>query len=291
MEMHQLRYFARVAELGNITRAAEACFVSQPSLSQQLAKLETELGQPLFERLGRGIRLTEAGRVFRDYAEQILRLTDDAKQRVADDDSTGRLTLGAIPTIAPYLLPRLLVGFSRECPKAKLEIVEETTGEILKRLNRGELDLALVALPVNEPQLAAETLFVEELVAVMPPDHRLAGTETLTVDDLRDEPFVLLNETHCLTGTTLSFCRRHAVSPIVTGQMQQLSTVLELVRLGQGISVVPEMAAKTVGGGLICRRFTSERPTRTVGVVRAKMRFQTKLFQRFVRFVRQEVGE
>ena len=288
--MHQLRYFVRVAELGNITRAAEACFVSQPSLSQQLAKLERELGQPMFERLGRGIRLTEAGRVFRDYAEQILRLTEDARQSVVDDENSGRLILGAIPTIAPYLLPRLLVAFSRECPAAELEIVEETTGGILKRIARGELDLALVALPVSEPQLVSEALFTEDLFAVMPEGHRLATLDPLTIDDLLPEPFVLLNETHCLTGTTMSFCQRNAASPIVTGQMQQLSTVLELVRLGQGISIVPQMALAGMGPGLLGRRFSPDRPTRTIGLVRAKSRFRTKLFERFVRFVKREVG-
>ena len=117
MEMHQLRYFAKVADLGNVTRAAEACFVSQPSLSQQLAKLERELGQPLFERLGRGVRLTEAGRLFKRYCDQILSLTEDARTRVADDPDSGRIVLAAIPTVAPYFLPGVLTRFAKLAPR------------------------------------------------------------------------------------------------------------------------------------------------------------------------------
>ena len=158
MEMHQLRYFARVADLGNVTRAAEACHVSQPSLSQQISKLERELGQPLFERLGRGVRLTEAGKMFKRYSDQILSLTEDARTRVTDDPDSGRITLAAIPTIAPYYLPSLRTRFAKEAPKARVEIVEETTVNILRLLAEGEIDLAVLALPIQADHVHTKTL-------------------------------------------------------------------------------------------------------------------------------------
>src|SRR5688500_7354435 len=162
MAIHQLRYFTKVAELGNFTRAAEACFVSQPSLSQQIIKLEQELGQPLFERLGRTVRLTEAGKILKPRADQVLALLDDAKARITDDPAGGRLSIAAIPTVAPYFLPHVLQEFSNEHPRAHLEVIEEVTRDALHRCHAGEVDLALVALPVAGEHLHVEPLFREE---------------------------------------------------------------------------------------------------------------------------------
>jgi len=286
MEMHQLRYFAKTAELGNVTRAAEACSVSQPSLSQQIAKLERELGQPLFERLGRGVRLTEAGKLFKKYSDQILSLTEDARTRVTDDPDSGRIVLGAIPTVAPYFLPGLLTRFSKECPKARIEIIEETTSNLLRLMSEGEVDLAILALPVQGEHVQTKKLFTEELLAVVPKGHRLAEKPRLGVKDLATEPFVLLNEAHCLTGTAMSFCTRHAVSPVVTAKSHQLLTVLELVRLGQGVSLIPAMAIpKTKAGDVEYRALTGDKPSRTIALAWNRMRYQTQLFKRFVQFV------
>ncbi len=286
MEMHQLRYFAKVADLGNVTRAAEACHVSQPSLSQQIAKLERELGQPLFERLGRGVRLTEAGKLFKRYSDQILSLTEDARTRVADDRDSGRIILAAIPTIAPYFLPRVLTRFARECPKASVEIVEETTANILRLLAEGDVDLAILALPVQAEYVHTKTLFTEELLAVLPSHHPLTRKPKVSLKDLVLEPFVVLNEAHCLTGTTMSFCARHAASPLVTARSHQLLTVLELVRLGQGVSLIPAMAApKGRDEGREYRSLSGDRPSRTIALAWNRMRYQTQLFKRFVAFV------
>ncbi|MBX7185297.1 MAG: LysR family transcriptional regulator [Vicinamibacteria bacterium] len=286
MEMHQLRYFAKVADLGNVTRAAEACHVSQPSLSQQIAKLERELGQPLFERLGRGVRLTEAGRMFKRYSDQILSLTEDARTRVSDEPDSGRITVAAIPTIAPYYLPGILTRFGKECPRARVEIVEETTGNILRLLAEGDVDLAILALPIQAEHVHTRTLFTEELLAVVPADHPLAKKPRVGLKDLVLEPFVVLNEAHCLTGATMSFCARHSASPLVTAKSHQLLTVLELVRLGQGVSLIPAMAVpKGRDDGREYRSLTGDKPTRTIALAWNRMRYQTQLFKRFVEFV------
>ena len=286
MEMHQLRYFAKVADLGNVTRAAEACHVSQPSLSQQIAKLERELGQPLFERLGRGVRLTDAGTLFKRYCDQILSLTEDARTRVADDPDSGRIVLAAIPTVAPYFLPRVLTRFAQECPKARIEIVEDTTANIVRQLADGDIEMAIVALPLRADHVHTQPLFTEELVAVLPTDHPLAKKPRLGLKDLAAEPFVILNEAHCLTGNTMSFCARHSLTPLVTGRSHQLLTVLELVRLGHGVSLIPAMAVpKGTDKGRVYRTLSGDKPTRTIAVAWNRMRYQTQLFKRFVEFL------
>lgn len=283
--MHQLRYFAKVADLGNVTRAAEACHVSQPSLSQQIAKLERELGQPLFERLGRGVRLTEAGKLFKRYSDQILSLTEDARTRVSDEPDSGRITLAAIPTVAPYYLPGILTRFAKECPRARVEIVEETTNNILRLLAEGDVDLAIVALPIQAEHVHTRTLFTEELLAVLPSRHPLAAKAKVGLKDLVLEPFVVLNEAHCLTGNTMSFCARHSASPLVTAKSHQLLTVLELVRLGQGVSLVPAMAVpKGRDEGRVYRSLAGDKPTRTIALAWNRMRYQTQLFKRFWSF-------
>ena len=284
--MHQLRYFAKVADLENVTRAAEACHVSQPSLSQQIAKLERELGQPLFERLGRGVRLTEAGQMFKRYSDQILSLTEDARTRVTDDRDSGRITLAAIPTIAPYYLPGVLTRFAKEAPRVQVEIVEETTANILRLLAEGAIDLAILALPIQAEHVYTKTLFTEELFAVLPSGHPLTKKPRVGLKDLVLEPFVVLNEAHCLTGATMSFCARHSASPLITARSHQLLTVLELVRLGQGVSLIPAMAVpKGRDAGREYRSLAGDKPSRTIALAWNRMRYQTQIFKRFVEFI------
>jgi LysR family transcriptional regulator, hydrogen peroxide-inducible genes activator len=290
MELQQIRYFVKLAELGNFTRAAEACGVSQPSLSQQVSKLELELGQPLIERLGRGSRLTGAGVRFKERADQILRLVDDAANSVIDEPNAGHITLAGIPTIAPFFLPAILDKLARECPRAQITIREETTQETLHLLGEGAIDLAVLAMPIKQENLHVETIFTEELKVVMAPSHPLAQKPKLSFKDLTGEPFVLLHEAHCLTGTTLAFCQRHAFSPLVTARIHQLTMVQELVRLGHGISMIPEMAARADSSpARVYRSLTGDKPTRTIALAWNRMRFQTKLFVNVVERLRAAV--
>lgn len=281
MEFHQLLYFVKLAQLGNFTRAAEACQVSQPTLSQQIAKLEHELGRPLFERLGRGARLTDGGRVFKERADQILNLVDDARASVAKDAEAGRLIVAAIPTVAPYLLPKVLVKFAAENPGARIDVREYPTTEILERITAGEIDLAVLALPVPDEALHVETLLTEELLLALPAGHPLVAKTRIRFKDLADSPFVLLHDAHCLAGETKQYCARHALAPVTTAQLHQLSTVLELVRLGHGVSFVPKMAVSQ-DPGLVFRSLGGDRPTRTLATVWSKQRYRSPLFDRFV---------
>lgn len=287
MEMHQLRYFTKIADLGNFTHAARACHVSQPSLSFQIAKLERELGQPLFERQTRGAKLTEAGLRFKERVDQILRMVEDAGACVKDDADAGNLVIAAIPTIAPFLLPGILAQFARKHPRAQLEVIEETTDKILKLCAEGEVDIALLALPIEQNTLELQPLFVEELQAVLPKGHALARKKRLTLDELALQPFVLLHEAHCLTDQTRGFCSRHLFAPIATARTHQLTTVQELVRLGLGISLIPAMAAKMDHDpGRVYRRFSGAIPTRTIAVGWNRLRYQSKLFKTFVAFLK-----
>lgn len=283
MELQQLRYFAKAAELSNFSRAAEACLVSQPSLSQQIIKLEHELGQPLFERLGRHVRLTDAGHLLKERVDQVMAILDDAKSRISDDPDAGRLTIAAIPSIAPYYIPAVLEGFRRSAPQVQIEVVEDVTQVSLRRLHDGEVDLAILALPISGSNLHVEPLFSEELLVVLPMSHPLADKTRLSLKDLSDEPFLLLNDSHCLTANALSFCERKKFQPLITSRISQLTTLQELVGLGHGISLIPQMARELdVNPTRVYRSLSGDKPTRTIAMVWHKQRFQSRVFQRFI---------
>ncbi|MCA9113130.1 MAG: LysR family transcriptional regulator, partial [Planctomycetaceae bacterium] len=208
MELDQLRYFLKVAERGNFTRAAEELMISQPALSRSIQRLERELAQPVFERRTRSVLLTDAGTLLQARAQQVLTILEDTKAEITDDGESGRIRVGAIPTIAPYFLPEILRQFSAAHPKATVTVQENTTDKLLKNCTQGELDLAIVALPIPAKYLEVEELFEEELLLVLPPDHPLADKSRIRVRDVELYPFVLLDEAHCLSDNIVSFCRQ-----------------------------------------------------------------------------------
>lgn len=286
MELNQLRYFLEVARQQTFTAAAHELGLTQPALSRAVARLEQELGQPLFERQTRRVVLSDAGRQFQPRAQQILTLVEDARAEVTDDGRTGRVRVGAIPTVAPYFLPNLLRQFRDRHPAAQIIACEETTDRLLQRIRDGELDLAILAQPVTAPYLAVEPLFEEELLLVLPKGHPYARRSRLTLADLRDTPFILLDETHCLSGTVVALCRQRAFQPVSIERTSQLATVNELVALGHGISLIPQMARTADASRLRCyRSLTAPRPTRTLVLVSNPDRFHSRLVQQF----RQEV--
>jgi LysR family hydrogen peroxide-inducible transcriptional activator len=277
MELHQLRYFVAVAELGHFTRAAERCFVSQPSLSQQILKLERELKHPLFDRTGRKVTLTEGGRALYDSARSVLAAVDEAEARVRNlgGNGGGPIHVGAIPTIAPYLFPPLLKRFGGDHVKAEVTLHEDLTARTLEACLSGDLDLAVVALPVDDGRLHVEPLFRDELLAALPPGHKLARKKRLGLADLAGEPFVLLSDTHCFGEQAYALCRQRDFHPPVRCASAQLLTVQELVALGHGVSLVPRLAADADRAGLcVYRPLAGEPPMRTVAVVWRKDRYQ-----------------
>jgi LysR family hydrogen peroxide-inducible transcriptional activator len=290
MEMRQLRYFLHVADRGTFTRAAEDCHVAQPALSQQVIKLEEELDALLLERLGRRVQLTDAGRIVYQGARDILAIVEEIRARVAEANRRGVVRVGAIPTVAPYFLPPLVQAFTRRYPDVQVQISEEVTEGCLKHCREGTLDLAVVALPVPEEHWHVERLFDEELLLVLPAGHPLARKPRVRLADVRGEPFVLLDEAHCLSQQTRSFCHREAVQPIVLGVANQLATVQELVALGQGVSLIPQMARRLDRDkSRVYRSLSGKKPTRTLALVWHEGRFQGQAVLDFIAWLRDSV--
>jgi LysR family hydrogen peroxide-inducible transcriptional activator len=291
MEMHQLRYFVAVAQAQNFSRAAEACFVSQPSLSQQVAKLERELGRRLLDRLGRRVRLTDAGRQLLDSAQAILTMTEDAKRRLIDDaDLAGcRLAVGAIPTIAPYLLPAVVKRFKKRYAGVELNVHEDVTRSLMAGVDAGELDLAVLALPVEDERLALEPLWTEALLLALPRGHRLLRKKQIVIDDLRADRFLILSEMHCLGEHVLSYCRAHECQPRIACRSAQIATMQALIEQGLGITLLPEMATRRPWRkGIVYRRLEGDSPSRTLCVVWRKHRYLSMAASRFLDMLRDQ---
>ena len=277
MEVHQLRYFCAVARHGTFTRASQVEHVAQPSLSQQIMKLEAELGARLFDRLPRSARLTVFGRAFLPKAERILRDLGEAKNEVRDMVGTekGEVVLGVIPTIAAYLFPQLLHGFAANHPLVSVKIVEDITPVLLNGLGEGSIDVGFVALPIHNRDLAVERLFDEKIYAVLPDKHPLSSRRSLTIAALKKEPFLLLKEGHCFRDNLLLACEQSRISPNVVFESAQFATILAMVASGMGVSLVPEMAAKSHSG---CRfvPITGKYSSRAIGTVISRHHYQSR---------------
>src|ERR1700728_468235 len=265
MEVHQLKYVCAIAESGNFSRAAERCNVAQPSLSQQVLKLEKELGVRLFDRLGRSVRLTEAGRVFAPQARAILEELEMARSSVVDKnaDLRGSVAVGVIPTIAPYLMPGYTAAFAKKYPDAKLRIVEEMTSVLVDGLRDLSIDVAILALPLRHKDLELFPIRTEPLFAVLKRDHPRASAKSLALKDLRGESFVMLRDGHCFRDLSIEACTRARITPNIVFESGQFSSLLGMVAAGVGVSLVPEMA---IDRNVACRyvRLTDMQATRTI---------------------------
>lgn len=247
MEIHQLRYVVAVARAGNFSRAAEQCHVAQPSLSQQILKLEEELGGRLFHRMKREARLTPYGEAFLRRAIKILEEVDAAKREASDAQSLvrGQLTIGVLPTIAPYLLPDVLVAFAKKFPGVEIVVQEDTTARLIKLAQTCEIDLALASRPLPEANMEIRDLFTEELRLALPPRHPLKRKRSVSLADLENERFIVMKEGHCLGDQVLNFCERRDFKPTINFRSAQLETIQALVCSGVGVSLIPAMATRT----------------------------------------------
>jgi LysR family hydrogen peroxide-inducible transcriptional activator len=279
VELHQLRYFIAVADEGNFSRAAAKVRVAQPSLSQQIRKLEAEIGQPLFDRLPRSVVLTEAGRCLLDYARQILASIGDA-QRCVDElkgKIAGDVAVGAIPTIAPYVLPELVVTFQKHYPDVTLHIVEDVTAGITRRIEAGELDVALASTCRPSPTLRRESIGNEPLLLLVPEGHALAKKTLAEFDDLKSQRFLLLHEMHCLSQQVHHLLESRRLHPEVALAGSQLSTIANMVAAGIGLSIVPQMMVKHhATPGCVSLPFAPPVPERELNLLYNPLRFQSK---------------
>ncbi len=289
LDLHLLVQFVVLARTKNFTRAAEELHLSQSALSRAIQKLEDQLGQPLFERKPREIVLTDLGGLLLDRAKEILKLMEDTFSELSEAGKRGRVRLGAIPTIAPYFLPTLLASFAKKHPEISVIVQEDTTDMLIKRCSHGEIDLALLALPVITRQLDIEPLFDEELLLLLPLGHPLEAEKKITAESVDGYPFVMLNEAHCLSENIASFCRKQSVQPVTIERTSQLATVQELVSLNHGVSIVPEMARKIdTSTQRTYRSFTSTKPSRTIAMTWNPDRFMSKSTKILMDHLRQQ---
>jgi LysR family hydrogen peroxide-inducible transcriptional activator len=279
MEIHQLRYFVAVAEEGSFSRAAAREHVAQPSLSQQIQKLEAEVDHRLFDRLSRSVVITEAGKCLLEYARKILVEIAEAR-RCLDDlkhDVAGRLTIGAILTMAPYVLPKLIGKFQARYPKVELEIVEDTTERLALRLEEGTLDIAIMSTCQQSPTLEAHPLGKEPLFVLVAKQHRLAKKKKISWADLKSEKFLLLHEVHCLSAQICQLLAAHDLRPELALRGTQLATIAQMVATGMGVSVVPQMMVEhELPSGCVALPFTPPVPMRELNLLRNPLRYETK---------------
>ena len=247
MNLRDLEYLVAVADHRHFGRAAEACFISQPTLSTQIRKLEAELGVELIERSPRHIALTEAGERIVERARIVLREADnirDLARRAADPES-GSLRIGIFPTLAPYLLPHVVPNVHARYPNLELLLVEEKTEEILQRLREGKLDVGVLALPVHDDQLHEEPLFEEDFLLAVPKDHPLAATEGLASPSvLATESVLLLEDGHCLRDQALAVCQLAGASERTGFRATSLETLRQMVAAGVGVTLLPELSVQ-----------------------------------------------
>jgi LysR family transcriptional regulator, hydrogen peroxide-inducible genes activator len=293
MEMHQLRYVVAVARSGNFSRAAEQCHVSQPSLSQQIQKLEDELGERLFDRMKREAKLTAHGEAFLRRAVKILEEVDAAKREATDAKNLlrGAVTVGVLPTIAPYLLPSVIAAFTEHFPGVEIIVQEDTTVRLLKLALSYEIDLAIASEPIRDEQLIVRELFTEELLLALPPGHPLTRNRAVRAADLGGERLIVMKEGHCLGDQALGFCDRRDVRPQISFRSAQLETIQALVCAGLGLSLIPAMAAQSKRGDLPeYRSFQAPRPQRKIVAVWPRQRPLGRAASEFLKRIGSRVG-
>ncbi len=267
--LRQIQYFEAVVRLGRFGLAAEACAISQPALSMQVKEFEAHLGHQLFERGARQVRLTAFGKTMLPLARDIMlgveALSDMA--RATRGGPLGQLRLGVIPTVAPYLLPRVLRALTAANPAIDLQLRETVTQKLIGELAEGRLDAAIVALPVSEPSLHEVPLFAEDFVLVRPIAD--AGEPVPNRENLRAFRLLLLEEGHCFRDQALSFCKAGGAAPREIMEGSSLSTLVQMVGAGIGVTLIPEMAidVETRSAPVAVARFEGAQPQRRVGMV------------------------
>lgn len=269
LTLKQLRYFEALAQHGHFGRAAQACAISQPALSVQIRELEESLGTELFERAARQIRLTNFGEEFATRVRGILRSVDELGElaMASRDHLVGRLRIGVIPTIAPYLLPEIITDLAAANSGIDIQIRESLTPILVRELADGRLDAAIVALPVSEPSLTEVSLFEENFVLVRPVADE--GKPVPGHEDLREMKLLLLEEGHCFRDQALSFCNIQSSRPREMLDASSLATLVQMVGAGLGVTLIPEMAiaVETRSAPVSIAHFRNPQPSRTIGMI------------------------
>lgn len=269
LTLKQIRYFEALARHGHFGRAADACSISQPALSMQIRELEDALGTALFERSSRQVRLTGFGEEFALRVRDVLRAVEELGElaEASREGLVGPFRLGVIPTVAPYLLPRIIGDLSKRYAGLDIRVRETVTPRLIDELVDGRLDAAIVALPVSEPALTEVPLFSETFVLIRPPAD--GSRPVPNVDALREMRLLLLEEGHCFRDQALSFCNLQSSRPREVLDASSLSTLVQMVSAGIGLTLIPEMAVpvETRSASVSVARFHDPEPKRTIGMI------------------------
>ena len=291
MNLRDLKYLIALADMRHFGKAADACFVSQPTLSTQVRKLEEELGVTLVERAPRKVMLTATGQ---DVVQRARRIVADVEQmreaaRRSKDPESGSLRLGVFPTLAPYLLPHVVPQLRERFPQLELLLVEEKSDVLLQRLREGRLDAALLALPVHDEQLHAEFLFEEAFVLAAPQGHELATRTSLHVDELSDETLLLLEDGHCLRDQALDVCRLSGAQEKSGFRATSLETLRQMVAAGVGVTLLPALSVHAPivqPANIRLVKFREPAPSRRIALVWRK----SSAMEAFLQQLAAEVG-
>jgi len=283
MELHQLKYFIAVVETGSFSKAAKRCFVAQPSLSQQIIKLEKEIGTKLFDRLGKKVVLTEAGNTLLPGAKRILSESKELKIRMSEEMSgnSGILSVGIIPTIAPYILPGTLKTFKKENPDAVIKVQENLTDRLIDMLINFQIDIGIMSLPINNSLLSHRELFEDRLVLAIPSNHKFIKLKKVRLKDLDHLPFIALDEEHCFGEQVKNFCYQKTINPDIVCKTWNLSTITNCVSTEVGVSIIPLMTALTnTTRGMLIKQI-EENPKRSVVSVSYRDRSKKSIAKKF----------
>lgn len=290
MEIHQLEYFVAVAETAGFSRAAKRCNVSQPSLSQQIIKLEQELGEKLFDRLGRSVALTEAGTVLLPKAKRILAELQTIQSSALKEEikeGSGHLSVGFIPTIAPFVLPDVLTTFQANYEEATLSVTEGLTDDLIELLIKAEIDVAVMSLPISHKLIETEVLATEPMLIAVSAEKPFFEKRPRSMRALEGVPFIALNEIHCFGEQVQAYCYEHKLALDVVCYTAQLSTIKRCVESGLGISIVPKLAAVSEQqGGCRYIAVAEQPPTRTLVAAWHNGRIRSRLADAFIEQVR-----
>lgn len=289
MELSQLRYAIAVADTGNFTRAAERAHISQPSLSQQILNLEKEVGHKLFHRLGRKAVLTEAGATFLERARRIIFEVENAAKELSDHPTLDRrITVGAVPTIMPYLIAPVIARCRELHPNLVIYAREEFRHELVREVIDGTLDLAVVTLPVKDSRLAIEPLLTEPLLLVVGKKHAFASRTEINIGDLADETFVSMGDSSTLAVQIRGFFGDHHFAPTIGYRCAQITTLKLFVAMGLGISILPQVARRPDDRGVLTYlRLTGTAPTRELAIIRHPQRYQSRGAEQFLTALRE----
>ncbi len=287
MNLRDLRYLVALADLKHFGRAAEACFVSQPTLSTQIKKFEDELGVPLIERNPRNVMLTDVGVSVVARARAMLHEADQIKNiaRRAKDPESGTVKIGIFPTLGPYLLPHVVPNIVKKFPKLELMLFEEKTESVLKKLHDGDLDAGIIALPIHDDTLHAEFLFEESFVLAVPKSSALAKLKKIKLSDLANERLLLLDDGHCLRDQALEVCQMAGVGERAGFRATSLETLRHMVSANVGMTLLPALTVQPPvppTPNVVLIPFAAPVPNRRIAIVWRRTSALTVFLQQLV---------